>query len=474
MYKHGIRTGETPTEMPPEQLSNITQVVIGTAPIHMTDDPNSAVNKPILCSSMSEFKSKFGYSDDFNKYTACQSAFASFEIFKIAPIVVINVFDPTKHFEAVEAKEIPVNDNSIIIEDDVIASSLKITSGDSTIEADNYIAEWVDGVFSVHFVEKIEGIVSVEYNRAAPEKVTNADIIGSWNTDTDVRTGAELIKNIFPMIGFVPAVITAPGWSKDNLVGAILEAKCQNINGCYKSMAICDIGADNNRTRAQAIAAKKERTLDKNCIAAFPMVKKDGHIIAYSAYLAALIMYQATEKNGITCQSPSNRELDIDNAVLEDGTPVFYDQLDGNELNAEGIVTIISRNGLFSWGNNTAAYPGTKDPVERWAMTRLSFFWLENDFINSYFSKVDGALSKRMVEDILTDENIKLSSFSKAGYIIGGKIAYNAADNPADELLNGHFKFRSSIAGNIPGEDIENDFEFDIKALENAILGGAA
>ena len=474
MYKHGIYPSESATEMSEPTVIDIAQVVIGTAPVHMTENPSAAVNKPILCKSMREFKNKLGYSDDFKKYTTCQSAFVSFEKIGIAPLVFINVLDPEKHFEAVEPKEYQVNENSITINDDVIVSSLKITAANADIEADKYVTEWINGALVINFVDNVTGNVSVGYNKIAPGKVTETDIIGSWDTDTDERTGTELIKNIFPSLGVVPFIITAPGWSKNDMVGAILSAKSEAINGCYKAISISDIDTAKAKSRTAAIAEKQSRTLDKNSIAVFPMIKKDGYIIAYSAYLAAVIMYQAAQKNGITCQSPSNQKLDIDNVVLEDGTPVYYDQVDGNELNAEGIVTVIARNGWYTWGNDTAAYPKTKDPVERRIMTRLSFFWIENDFINSYFSMVDGALSPKMVESCVTDENIKLASFAAIGYIAGGKIRYNADDNSSDDILNGHFTFKTSLAGNIPGESFDNIFSFDIETLRNVILGGAA
>src|SRR5699024_7635003 len=118
---------------------------------------------------------------------------------------------------------------------------------------------------------------------------------------------------------------------------------------------------------------------------------------------------------GITCKSPSNQQISGDDVCLADGTSIYYDQEDGNELNAEGIVTVISRNGWYTWGNSTAAYPETTDPVKRWIMTRLSFLYIENDFINSHFASVDGAINKKLVENIITEENIKLASYAAAG-----------------------------------------------------------
>ncbi len=474
MYKHGIYAPTTDTEMSGGEPSAMAQVVIGTAPVHMLKDPQSAVNQPILCESISDCRSKIGYSENFEQYTLCQSMYASFMLMKTAPVVFINVLDPGKHCAEVAEKEYSVNDNAIAIDDAVITSTLTVKQGENEITADKYAAEWMDEKLVVNFADKVTGVVTVSYKKVDPSKVTKSDVIGAWDTETDSRTGAELIKAIFPRFGVVPYIITAPGWSTDDTVGAILSAKSQEINGCYGGTAIVDIDSSAARTKAAAIAEKKKRTLDENCIALYPAVKKNGKVLAYSAVMPALIMSQAQGTGGVTCKSPSNQRIEIEDVVLADGTPVYYDQEDGNELNAEGIVTIISRNGWYVWGNNTAAYPSETDPVKRWIMTRLSFLWIQNDFINSNFSRLDGAISKKMVEDIITDENIKLVAFAAAGYIAAGKIYYNAGDNPDEEILNGHFKFRTALAGNVPGEVIENIFSFDKEALRNAILGGGA
>ena len=472
MYKHGVYNTTADTEISSTVSNRFAQIVIGTAPVHLLSDPQAAVNKPVLCESITDCNNKIGYLEDFDKYTLCQSMYTSFKMMKVSPVVFINVLDPQKHFIAKESTEYTVNDNAIIIDDSVIVSTLVIKKEEVAVEAERYIAEWVDGKLIVNFAEPTEGTVTVEYNAIDPSKVTTSDIIGEWDTETDKRTGSELIKSVFPSLGVVPFIITAPGWTTDDTVGAVLASKAPIINGCYKGMVIDDIDSTEATTRAGAIEAKKNRTLDENCIAVYPAVKKNDKIIAYSAVLSALIMYQATTTGGITCKSPSNQKISVDDVCLADGTSIYYDQEDGNELNAEGIVTVISRNGWYTWGNSTAAYPETTDPVKRWIMTRLSFLYIENDFINSHFASVDGAINKKLVENIITEENIKLASYAAAGYIASGKISYNAGDNPDEEILNGHFTFRTSLAANIPSEVIENKFSFDMDALKNAITGG--
>lgn len=471
-YEHGIYTPEKATEMTSTTKTAFAQVVIGTAPVHMTDNPSAAVNKPILCEDMADCEKKLGYSSDFKKYTVCQAMFASVNQMKVAPLVFINVLDPAKHFTEVAATEKAVTDNSITIEDAVIVSTLKITAGEVEISSDKYVTEWVNEKLVINFVDNTEGPVSVAYNKVDPEKVTYKDVIGEYDTETEKRTGAELIKSIYPMYGVIPYIIIAPGWSQNALVGAVLANKTNEINGCYKAWAFCDLDTEVATTKAKAIEEKKGRTFNENCIAFYPMVKKNDKVIAYSAWAAAVMMSLATQTDGMPFSNLSNVKIGIDDCVLADGTSIYYDQEDGNELNAEGIVTIIARNGWYTWGNNTTAYPTETDPIKRWIMTRSAFMAIENDFINRNYEALDKAISKKNIENLLISENIKLAAYANAGYISGGKMEYVADDNTEADILNGHFKFRTALAPNIPTEVIENEYSFDIDTLKTAILGG--
>ncbi|MGN0108147.1 MAG: hypothetical protein ACI4A5_10695 [Hominilimicola sp.] len=473
-YLHGVYTKTADTETNEDNSVAFAQIVIGTAPVHTVEDPSVAVNAPILCESLTDCKNKLGYSTDFENYTLCQSMFTNFVLKNNAPVVFINVLDPAKHKKTAEEKTYTIKDNTITIADDVIVSSLAISKNTEKISAGSYITEWVNGKLVINFVDEQTGDVTIGYDVVDPSAVTKSDIIGAYNPKTDKRTGAELIKDVFPRCGVTPLLILAPGWTTDDEVGAVLMGKTEEINGCYYAAALLDLDTTKAKTRADAIKEKETRTMNENCIPLFPMIKKNGYTISYSAYLAAQIMEQAAATDGITCKSPSNKSMNIDDCVLADGTSVFYDQEDGNELNAAGIVTIIARNGWYSWGNNTAAYPGTTDPVKRWIMTRLAFMWIENDYVNTVTPKIDDDLKKdEIIDNATTDYNIKLSSWAATGRIIKGKISYTAADNNVNSITNGKFKVRTSLAANVPGETIENEFIFDLDALIEAVTGGA-
>lgn len=472
-YEHGVysTTEDTQVNATPAETT-VAQIVIGTAPVHLLDDPASAVNKPILCRTMADCYKKIGYSEDFEKYTLCQSMYASFSMFNIAPVVFINVLDPSKHFTAVTEREYPVNDKSITIDDDVIISTLTIKSGETAIAADKYVTEWLDGKLIVNFTENITGAVAVAYNKVDATKVTRNDIIGSWDTTTDVRTGAELIGYVYPMFGVTPSIIIAPGWTKDDTVGAVLSSKTTEINSNFSAVTILDLDTSTARTRSAAITAKRARTFNDTCIFAYPLVKKGGRVLAYSAVLAAVTMKLAAANEGVTCKSPSNKAIDIDDIVLADGTSIFYNQPDANELNAEGIVTIVARNGWYTWGNELATAPNTDDPIKKWIVTHMTFDYMGNDFINKVTAQVDENIDLKLVENAVNDYNITLAGHATEGRIVGGKIVYNPDDNDETSLLLGKFTTRMSLGGNIPARVIKNIKSYDVDALKNALFGG--
>ncbi len=144
-YKHGVYVQENPTSLtPPIESSAGLQVVIGTAPVNLAEDPYEATNKPILAFTMAEAESKLGYSDDWEKYTACQSMDASFRRLGVSPLVFINVLDPTTHKEDVEGETLEVSSEEAVIKvEGVLLDTLKVKNGDGqTYEADeDYIAD---------------------------------------------------------------------------------------------------------------------------------------------------------------------------------------------------------------------------------------------------------------------------------------------------------------------------------------------
>lgn len=191
-----------------------------------------------------------------------------------------------------------------------------------------------------------------------------------------------------------------------------------------------------------------------------------------SAMAAALTAYNDAENGDVPYESPSNKDLRITATVLADGTEVMLDQQQANDmLNANGIITAINANGFKLWGNNTAAYPSTSDPKDRWLAVRRFFDWDGNNFIRTYFQKVDKPGNKRLIQSIVDSQNIVGNGYVARDYCAGYRLEFVSEENPVTNLLNGHLTTHTYMAPYIPAEFIENIREYDVAALE-ASFGG--
>ena len=168
---HGFIINEAATSVTaPLTATAGLQVVVGTAPVNMLDDPAAAVNTPMIVRSYKEAVEAAGYSDDFEDYTICEAVNASFQVMNVGPLVLINVLDPAKHTTAVEETAVQVNDG--VAEVDVTGlhtdrspTSLAVVSvspggersfrfmrgADTNLSPDEIDEGWVDRSKVLHF-----------------------------------------------------------------------------------------------------------------------------------------------------------------------------------------------------------------------------------------------------------------------------------------------------------------------------------
>lgn len=482
-YFHGVYNSEIDTSLTaPIQGSAGLQVIFGTAPIHLSRDPAAAVNKPMLCYSFSECQQSVGYSDNFKDFTLCQSIDACFRVFNVAPIILVNVLDPSKkaHTSDNEETQVPVADGqAVYTKPYVLLDTLVVKNGEKQLEQDmDYIAAHDDdGNVLITILseedQKAENL-TVSSKSLNPAGVTREDVVGGVDALTDKETGMELVRHIYPKLGMVPGLLLAPGWSGDAVVAAALQAKTEAINGVFVCNCLLDIptdGEDGAAVYTDAKVAKEKMGASSNhAVALWPMVAVGDKIYHYSAMFGALTAYTDASNADVPYESPSNKDLRITATVLADGTEVVLDQQQANDvLNANGITTAINMNGFKSWGNSTAAYPSTTDPKDRWFAVRRFFDWDGNNFIRTYFQKVDKSGNKRLIRSIVDSQNIVGNGYVARDYCAGYRMEFLESENPATNLINGHLTVHTYLAPYIPAEYIENIREYDVAALEAAL-----
>ena len=482
-YNHGVRVQEQETSI----VTPITgtaglQVVIGTAPVNLAADPYAVTNVPIIAYSYKEAAQQLGYSDDFEKYTLCQSVDASFRVLNVAPIILINVLDPKKHKKANKEVKVAVESMQATVEiTGILADTVEVKSGETVLEKDtDYITSFdSDGFLLISLVAGGAGAAAAELTVNStsidPTAVQVTDIIGGYDAATDKETGLELIRHIYPKFSMTPGLLLAPGWSHIPEVGVVLGAKCEEINGVFTCECILDIDctADGATKYTDCNEWKNENGYtNKHAALMWPQVKIGSKQYAYSAIFGALTAYTDASNDDVPNLSPSNKLIGITGMVLDDGTEVTLDQTQANLLNGQGIITAINMNGWRTWGNNTACYPANTDPKDRWFCCRRFFSWWANSFILTYFQKVDDPGNYRLIESIVDSENIRGNSYVSQGKCAGARIEFSEEENPVTDILNGKIQFHQYLAPYVPAEDILNTLEFDPDMLSAALSGG--
>lgn len=471
-YLHGVRIQENPTSVPtPVKNEAGVPVIFGTAPVNLVADPAGAVNKLFLCNSFAEAKAAVGYSDDYESYTLCQAMDAFFKAFGVAPVVICNVLDPATHKSTYSETLNIVDGQAVSTKKGILLDGLKV--GDMTLGTDYTVAFNDDGYLVITVLKSPAGsTVAVSGNVIDASKVTESSIVGSYDSGTGVETGIELIRKVYPTFGLTPSLLLAPGWSHKPTVGLALAEKCTDINGMFKCECVVDIDASRAAKYTDVEQIKQESGFaSPHTICVWPKVKYAGKEMYYSAIYAAMACYTDYNNDNVPNLSPSNRAIRISATIVEDGTEVNLDINQANELNAVGVVTALNLNGFKAWGNNTAAYPDTTDPKDRWIACRRFFSWWGNSFITTYLTKVDDPANYRLIESIVDSENVRGNSLVSQGKCAGIKMVYSKEDNPIANVLDGKIVFKQYLAPYTPAEDILNVLEFDPSMIE-AALGG--
>ena len=174
-------------------------VYVGTAPVQTVAGGADNVNVPVLVRNIAEAKKRFGYSEDWDKYTLCEAIHAHFEICGVGPLVLINVFDPSK---------MQATDN---------------TSVDKTPS---------DGAFTIADAENILlDTVSVVVKATQVAKVEGTDYTKSYDATTKVLTFTEKTAGSLGTaeltISYTYTVVSSV--SKTPANGAIVIASAENI-----------------------------------------------------------------------------------------------------------------------------------------------------------------------------------------------------------------------------------------------------
>lgn len=482
MYASEIAT----SLVPPVETDAGLAVVIGTAPGFLVNNLAN-VNKPVLCYSYDEAVKTFGYSDDWKKYSLSEFIYSQFSLYGVAPCVLVNVFDPAKHFKVVEPHKFDVVasgiNKSVNLGADVILSSVFIEDVTRAPEAGSTdpvtVTPELNRDYTVGYDAENNAVVSlledgaifdesdltIGYKCADVSQVTDADVIGGVDADGNVK-GLELVNSVFAKFSKVPGLIAAPGWSSKPGIAAVMRAKAENINGLFSAMAVLDVPSDasgiSDYTR---VSEFKDRTSMNAAseIVCWPRVKLGNKVFNLSTQLVGLINKTDADNEDVPYKSPSNELLKMDAAVVgADNHELLLGHDAASYLNSVGVVTALSWSGGWkSFGNRTGIYPASTDPKDAFIAVRRMFNWIKNKFILTFWQKIDQPITPRLVQSIVNSFNVYLNGLKAREFILGGRVEFLTSENSSMDLEDGVIKFHVHYTPPAPTHEISAVFEYD-------------
>ncbi|MHA5067838.1 phage tail sheath family protein [Cetobacterium somerae] len=486
MYQHGSYSKEAPTSLRGMVTAKNPIFVVGTAPINMGDLSN--VNKAQLVTSAEEAMKYFGGTADLD-FTISEVLDACLNLYNVKPIVAVNVLDPKKHkTQHEEAGLTPILNKATLEKKGIILETVtvKIPEQQSNLPPEKYHT-YFDKTGAV-IVEIIgEGIpkIDVAYSFLDISKVTKLDIIGGIDPNSLKKEGFECIDEVFNKYSMIPGLIIAPGFSHEEEVKAIIEAKSTSINSKFGAMGIIDL--PDGIQYGEAIQKKKElNIIDEDLILCYGKGKLGDKVYNLSTLVAGLASSVDAQNDGVPYESPSNKNLKVSALVIKnisqlaskagDILPLAlnqdftYDEVlldeeqQANILNENGIVTAIRRsNGFVLWGNRTAAFQpgGSTDVKDIWIPVKRMFKYVSNTILLNTAQDVDRPMTYSRAELIQNTINVYLNGLTSAQKLLGGRIEFLREENPIGDMLEGKFKWHIYLGAVLPGESLHFTFEYD-------------
>lgn len=479
-FYHGVSTRQADTSVStPVTADSGIAFIVGAAPVQTV---GGKANEPVMCMNYGEAVTALGYSDNWKKYPLCEALYSQFKLYGVAPVVFVNVLDPAKHKKTVAEQNYPVTDGKTLLPLEVLKNTIKVknnTGGESKpdytagedyeafYEGESLILEVLEG----GAIPANAGELSITFDAIDPDAITKADIIGGFDTETKKYSGLELIDSVFPKYGIVADILLAPGWSHNSEVAAIMSAKAAAINGIFEGKALIDVDTSVVKHYADVPAWKKSNNINaKTQILCFPLVKLADRVFHLSVQAAGRMGQTDADNGGCPAESPSNKLLQIDSAVLADGSEVLLDLQQANFLNSNGIVTALNFiGGYVLWGNQTACFPADSDVKNYFICVSRMFGWVANTLILTYWSKVDKKMTRRLIDSIVDSVNIWLNGLVAEEKLLGGRVEFKEEENSTTALMAGKAVFHIYMTPPSPAQELNFVLEYDANYVSAAL-----
>lgn len=484
-FKHGVSWSDVPTSVisPVEAIPGV-NVVFGAAPLHLTANGKNYINKPTVFNRFEDAVAALGFSDDWDTFDLCEHMDAVFVEFGMFPVVYVPVNDPETGATTLTPKTVTLANGQVDTGEELIRWTIVVKDQAGAVtyaETTDYLLSlsanntWIITRVATGAIPSDASQLQLNGKTPSTTPIDAADVIGGVDVDTGARTGLEVIEDVFQQTGLVPGVVICPKFSKDPAVAAVMEAKCENINGCFVATCLIDVDTATVKVSTDVKTWKESNNIvfpRQQCLFGKPaLIGSDGvkKIFNFASQQGPLLQWVDTYKgNGLPYHSPSNKNLRMNALLLEDETELPMHLLDANYLNSQGVVTALNFiGGWRSWGNRTAAYPANTDVKDMFIPVRRMFDYIGNTVVLTIWQKVDEPGNRRLIDAIMNSLQLWLDGLSNSEALLGARIEFRHDENPTTELLNGHYVFHIFIAVPTPAEWLDFRLEYWIPFVEN-------
>ncbi len=492
-FLHGIEVIEVGSgPVPVTVVKSAVIGLVGTAPSWAVQAPATApaVNAPTLVSS-SLAAANFG--PLVRGYTI-PYALVAIQNQGAGQVIVVNVFDPTRHFTSVAAT-FPFNAQGAINLGHMGVSSVLVTSdpaGTTYAAETDYTLDAVNGVITIipttsggHIASGATVLVS--FNYADPTKVQDSDIIGA--VSGGVYTGIQALLTTFGTMGFFAKILIAPGYSQSADVATAEVALATQIRAVALidsppsmpvASAISNRGtpgnAFNTSSKRAILCYPQESFYDTGIIPTGVTLGATGAPVMSQFNALAVGPYSSWVAGSIAAQdlangywwSPSNVEIE---GILGPDVQLYASAIDANSdvnnLNSNGIVTVFNAfgTGFRVWGNRSSAYPSSTAP-DNFISVRRTMDVIEESVELAMLQFIDQPISNALITAILASVNSFLRSLIQRGALVAGSASYDPAANPPAQISAGQLVFDIDVMPPPPAERLTFQTFIDISLLQ--------
>ena len=254
---------------------------------------------------------------------------------------------------------------------------------------------------------------------------------------------------VYQELGLIPNLLLAPGWSHVPAVYQAMNIAGREINGHWHAMTLADIPVDDGSATVDSIARAKDWKAENDynnerSKVCWPMGKDaDGNVYHLSTHTAWNMLQVDAAHNGLPMESPSNKAAFIVKQHFGSKSKNRgFDQVEANELNADGITTAVYFGGRWVlWGPHTAAYKhgSVDDPRVIFDSSIRMMMYTLNDFQRDWAQYIDQPMTRALKDTIENRQQEKADARAAMGAFIGKPVVRFSATNTEAGMMDGNF-----------------------------------